>query len=100
MTKKLKIIKLVTGDDLLAEVTENSIATVTFKNPVRIVVVPTKDPRSPSVGFAPWGEFSQNKEFVIDKSHVVCTMVPIQEFVNQYNTMFSGILMPDKKIIL
>ena len=52
------------------------------------------------VGFAPWGEFSQNKEFVIDKSHVVCTMVPIQEFVNQYNTMFSGILMPDKKIIL
>ena len=100
MAINLQILKLTTGEDILTEIVDQTIATVSFKNPVRIVVVPSKDPRSPSVGFAPWGEFSQNKEFVIDKSHVVCTMVPIQEFVNQYNTMFSGILMPDKKIIL
>ena len=100
MAINLQILKLTTGEDILTEIVDQTIATVSFKNPVRIVVVPSKDPRSPSVGFAPWGEFSQNKEFVIDKSHVVCTMVPIQEFVNQYNAMFSGILMPDKKIIL
>lgn len=100
MATNLKIIKLVTGDDLLAEVTENSIATVTFKNPVRIVVVPTKDPRSPSVGFAPWGEFSEDKEFTIDKYNILCIMAPIKEFVNQYNTMFGGIVAPSSKLII
>jgi hypothetical protein len=100
MAINLQILKLTTGEDILTEVTDQTIATVRFKNPVRIVVVPSKDPRSPSVGFAPWGEFSQNKEFVIDKSHVVCTMVPIQEFINQYNTMFGGIVAPSSKLII
>ena len=100
MAINLQILKLTTGDDLLAEVVENSIATVSFKNPVRIVVVPSKDPRTPSVGFAPWGEFSQDKQFTIDKSHILCRMAPIQEFVNQYNTMFGGIVAPSSKLII
>ena len=100
MAINLQILKLTTGDDLLAEVVENSIATVSFKNPVRIIVVPSKDPRTPSVGFAAWGEFSQDKQFTIDKSHILCIMAPIQEFVNQYNTMFGGIVAPSSKLII
>ena len=100
MAINLQILKLTTGDDLLAEVVENSIATVSFKNPVRIVVVPSKDPRAPSVGFAPWGEFSQDKQFTIDKAHILCIMAPIQEFTNQYNTMFGGIVAPSSKLII
>ena len=100
MAINLKIIKLLKGDDLLVEVIENSIATVTFKNPVRIVVVASKDPRTPSVGFAPWGEFSSDKEFTIDKMNILCIMSPIQEFINQYNTMFGGIVAPSSKLII
>lgn len=100
MAMNLKIIKLVTGEDLLADVAENTIATVTFKNPVRIVVVPTKDPRTPSVGFAPWGEFSSDKQFTIDKANILYIMAPIQEFINQYNTMFGGIVAPSSKLII
>ena len=100
MAINLQILKLTTGDDLLAEVVENSIATVSFKNPVRIIVVPSKDPRTPSVGFAPWGEFSQDKQFTIDKYNILCIMAPIQEFVNQYNTMFGGIVAPSSKLII
>lgn len=105
MAANLKIIKLVTGDDLLAEVVNRSttqfeLPSVTFKNPVRIVVVPTKDPRTPSVGFAPWGEFSDDKEFTIDKTNILCIMTPIQEFINQYNTMFGGIVAPSSKLII
>ena len=100
MAINLKIIKLVTGDDLLAEVVENTIATVSFKNPVRIVVVPTKDPRTPSVGFAAWGEFSDDKDFTVDKTNILCIMAPIKEFVNQYNTMFGGIVAASSKLII
>jgi len=100
MAINLQILKLTTGDDLLAEVVENSIATVSFKNPVRIIVVPSKDPRTPSVGFAPWGEFSQDKQFTIDKYNILCIMAPIQEFINQYNTMFGGIVAPSSKLII
>jgi hypothetical protein len=100
MAINLQILKLTTGEDILAEVVENTIGTISFKNPVRIVVVPSKDPRTPSVGFAPWGEFSQDKQFTIDKSHVVCIMAPIQEFLNQYNAMFGGIVAASSKLII
>lgn len=100
MTKSnLKILKLTNGDDLLVEVV-TSISNVTFRNPVRIVVVPSKDPRTPSVGFAPWGEFSQDDTYSIEKNHILCIMSPIQEFANQYASMFGGIVTPSSKLII
>ena len=90
----VKIVKLVSGEELLAEVTElASTLPVTLKNPVRILVIPNKlDPKTPQVGFAPWAEFSEEKTFAIDKSHILCIMTPINEFVQQYRSMFGGII--------
>lgn len=102
----VKIVKLLTGEELLAKVLPSSNEIVKMENPVRIVVIPQKpnmqyDPnRAPSIGFAPWAEFSDDREFVIDKSHVVAIMTPIKQFVDQYNTMFSKIVTPQSGLIL
>jgi hypothetical protein len=97
----VKIIKLLTGEDLLAEVLVSSDAVCRIKNPVRIVVMPNKiDPKVPNVGFAPWAEFSDETEFTLDKSHVVVIMTPIKEFVNQYNTLFGKLVVPSSNLIL
>jgi len=96
-----KIIKLIGGDDLLAEVTKETETHISVKNPVRVVVMPSKaNPQTPTVGFAPWAEFSEEKEFTIHKAHVIVTMKPVQEFVNQYNSMFGGIVAPSSKLII
>lgn len=101
MAMNLKIIKLINGNELLAEVSNETDTHMTVKNPVRVVVMPSKtSSNTPTVGFAPWAEFSDEKEFTMHKAHVIVTMKPVQEFVNQYNTMFGGILAPSPKLIV
>lgn len=99
---EVKFLKLLNGDELLVEVvSDKSETSVRFKNPVRVVVMPNKiDPKVPSVGFAPWAEFSDDKEFSIDKSHILCIMAPITEFVQQYKGMFGGIVPATSKLII
>jgi hypothetical protein len=103
MAANIKIIKLITGEELLAEVTISSPipTSITLKNPVRIVVMPNKlDPKTPNVGFAPWAEFSEDKSFDLDKAHILAIINPIKEFVNQYNTMFGGLVVPSSNLIM
>lgn len=102
MPTNVKILKLITGEELLAEVQGSEFADpVTIKNPVRIVVMPNKmDPTKPNIGFAPWAEFTEDKQFVLDKSHVLCIISPIKEFINQYNTMFGGLVVPTSNLIM
>jgi hypothetical protein len=103
MAANIKIIKLITGEELLAEVTILSQIpnSITMKNPVRIVVMPNKlDPKTPNVGFAPWAEFSEDKSFDLDKAHILAIINPIKEFVNQYNTMFGGLVVPSSNLIM
>ena len=99
--QNIKIIKLITGDEILAEILPSSEAVCIVKNPVRIVVMPNKmDPKTPNIGFAPWADFSEDKSFTIDKSHVLAIMSPIKEFLNQYNNMFGGLVVPSSNLIL
>jgi hypothetical protein len=52
------------------------------------------------VGFAPWAEFSDDKTFTIDKSHILAIINPIKEFINQYNSMFGGLVVPSSNLIM
>lgn len=101
MAVNVKIIKLITGEELLGEVIDYHIEdNILLKNPVRIVVMPNKiDPKTPNIGFAPWAEFTDDKTFVLDKSHILAIMNPIKEFVNQYNSMFGGLVLPTGNLI-
>lgn len=100
MAANVKILKLITGEELLGEILPGGPSVCEIKNPVRIVVMPNKiDPKTPNVGFAPWAEFSDQKTFIIDKSHVLCIIEPIKEFVNQYNSMFGGLVLPTSNLI-
>jgi hypothetical protein len=98
--ENLKIIRFLNGEEVMAEVTSDSGNVITIKNALRIVVVPTADPKAPSVGLAPFMQFSEDKELTINKNCVITTGTPIKEFVNQYNSVFGGIVVPDNKLIL
>lgn len=101
----VSILKLLNGDELLAEIVPrvggSNPHEITIKNPVRIVVMPNKlDPKTPNIGFAPWADFSDEKTFTLDKSHVIVIMSPIKQFVDQYNSMFGKIVTPQSGLIL
>lgn len=99
--KNLKIILLTTHEEIMAEVISSDNKTVEVKNPVRIVVMPNKtEPNNPSVGFAPFLQWSDDKTVKINTSHVISIVTPIAEFVNQYNGMFGGLVVPPKSGII
>jgi len=101
MAMNLRLIRLISGEELMAEVLSETTTDITIKNPIRVVIVPSKtSAATPTVGFAPWIEFSDEKEFTIHKAHVIVTPKPVQEFINQYNTMFGGIVAPTSKLII
>jgi len=101
MAANIRLIKMISGEDLIAEIVVQIENQIIIKNPVRVVVMPSKtNPQSPTVGFAPWAEFSDEKQFTIHMNHVIVTMKPIQEFINQFNSMFGGIVAPSSKLII
>ena len=101
MALNVKLIRLLNGEELMAEVVSSNDSKVTIKDAIRVVVMPQRDPKaSPSIGFAPWLEFSEDKQVELDKSHVLFVVTPIKEFVNQYNSLFGGIVTPTTKLIL
>lgn len=101
MTKNIKLVRLITGEELIAEVVLDTGLKLTIKNPIRIVVMPSKgNPQQPTIGFAPWMEFAEEKEFVLDTSHILAIMTPIKEFITQYNTTFSGLVVPQSSLLL
>ena len=101
MATNIKNLRLLNGQDVLGEVISETKDTITLKNPVRVMVVPSKtDPKDPSVGFAPYCEWSTDKEVEINAYHVLAKMTPVPEFINQYNAVFGGVMVPDNKIII
>lgn len=99
MALNVKLIRLLNGEELIAEVIEQEgiifANIIRLKNPLRVMIIPSKStPQNPTVGFAPWVEFTDDKTFELDKSHVLCIMNPVKEFVNQYNATFGGIITP------
>lgn len=98
-------IKLVTGEEVIAEVSVSRDNRLVLKNPVRLQVVPPQVAgASPSMGFAGFPTFSEqksNKEIEIEPLHVVYTYIPDEQIVLNYNAMFgSGIVTPTKQLII
>lgn len=99
---KILAIKLITGEDILAEVDTESEVEYILVNPVGIAVVRGRD-GNPNVGFAPFplhAEQNTGATIAIAKKHVVYSYVPAEDFINNYNQIFgSGIVLPNKQII-
>ena len=99
MAKNVKLLKLITGEEVLAEVIKNY-DTVTIKNVLRIVIMPSRDPSAPTVGLAGWAQFAKDDEITLDKSHIIAIMDPIDQFVEQYRQQFSGLVTPSSQLII
>ena len=90
----VKLFRITTGEEVVAELVSETDNTVTVKN--GLVVLPTNN----GVGFAPWATVidADNPDIVLSRNHVVY-IVPVQEEVaKKYNDMFgSKLITPDKK---
>lgn len=87
----LKLITFKTNHTILAEA-ELKDNHVVLKQPVQVVMQPTKD--GPMMGFGPFIEYCEEFKTGIefDLNDILCITTPIIELQNQYNQVFgSGI---------
>lgn len=90
----IKILKLVTGEELLGdvEVTESYFY---IKDPVVLTMVPSRsNPEQPSMAMIPYAAYVKDNKVKITKEFVVWNEEPIKELYNQYNSVFgNGLVM-------
>ena len=90
MTTKLVTFK--TNHTILAEVDCTKNDELVLKEPVQVIMQPTKE--GPMMAFAPFLEYCEefNTGIKITMDNVLCITTPSRELVNQYNKVFgSGI---------
>jgi len=101
--KNVRGIKLVTGEDILAKVSQTSYHWI-LSNPVQLRMVPSQIAGSqPSIGFVPFPSLAKQKvdsTTIIDNGHVVYSYEPDEQITSQYDSIFgSGIVTASKQII-
>ena len=88
----IKLITFKTNHTIMGEVDCTGEKELTVKEPVQVIVQPTKD--GPMMGFAPFLEYAIefNTGIKFSMNDVLCLTTPSRELENQYNKVFgSGI---------
>ena len=95
--KDVKLIRLITGEEIIAEVLDWKNGVLTIQN--ALVVIPQQG----QVGFAPWATVinPEMPEIGLDMKHVIYSVEVAEPVVKQYNEIFgSNIVLPEKQLIL
>jgi hypothetical protein len=95
-------IKLVTGEEVIADATRLPDGRLSLKNAVQLRMAPPQIAGGqPGLGFTPFPAFSIEKESIaVEPLHVVYTYTPDESITHNYEQMFgSGIITPSKQII-
>ena len=84
------------GEDVIADITKEDTDSITITDP--IVAVPSQQPGQ--IAFAPWSPLLQKDELEVTRKYLVYIGDPQPDIIEQYNTMFSKISTPTKKLIM
>jgi hypothetical protein len=93
----VKLIRVVTGEEIVAEVVSETDDTITVQN--ALVVLPTNN----GVGFAPWATVisKDEPEIIVSRNHLVYVAEVQDDVASKYKEMFGNIITPaEKKLIL
>lgn len=92
----VKLLRIVTGEEVIVELLSEDKNTITVKN--GLVVIPNAN----GVGFAPWATVinKQKPEITVERKFIVYMVECDDDVVEKYESIFSPIEKPSKKLIL
>jgi hypothetical protein len=96
----IKCIKLISGEEIIADLDETVEGLVILKKPLLIMMVPNQNNQF-GIGLAPFCPYAAGGDIPIRAGAVVSIFEPDAGMKNEYNVRFgSGIVVPESKIIV
>lgn len=88
MEDRTLVIKLSSGEELIADLAEQTDTYVKIYFPMLVKTIPRMEGNRimESLTLAPWSYFSASDEFIIDKSHIICTNDLDPVYLDQYRS--------------
>jgi hypothetical protein len=85
------VLKIVTGEEVVAQIESEDEDTYKLKRPAYIQFVPSRsNPEQPMLALAPYAVYVEDYILTIPKKSVIWTAKPVKELYNQYNNIFGN----------
>ena len=91
MANDVKVLKLITGEEVIARITEEENNLITLKNPMTLQMLPSTS--TGQVGFAlvPWMKAAKNDNMTISIEHVLVTDEASDQSEKNYLQVVTGL---------
>ena len=100
MQNELRILKLITGEEIVGNITERGGGLISIENPCLLGIAMGPNGKA-SLQMQPMLIFSEQKVVELQLNHVIYNVSVAQEIQNKYNEIYgSGIVMPKKQSII
>ena len=86
MGDKIKVLKLISGEDIIGEVEIEGTEVISIYKPLRIVI------SQQGLGLMPWAMVAKTETFVINQDHITTVYTPATEVANGYRQQITGIV--------
>lgn len=90
----IKVVRLTTGEEVIANVVENQ-STITLEKP--LLLIPMQEGK---LTFATWLPYMEGNELEVNRNSVMFSFTPAKQMEDQYASATGQIITPDKKIIM
>ncbi len=100
MQNNLRILKLITGEEIVGNITERISGLISIENPCLLAIAMGPNGKA-SLQMQPMLIFSEQKVVELQLNHVIYNVSVAQEIQNKYNEIYgSGIVMPKQQSII
>ena len=94
----VKCVKLISGEDIIADVDESVQGLVVLKNPLLVMMIPNQNNQF-GIGLAPFCPHAKDSTVPVIAGAVIAVFEPEIGMRNEYNTKFgTGVLIPNNKL--
>ena len=92
--------KLLSGDEIIADIDESIDGLIILKKPLQIMMIPNQNNQF-GIGLAPFCPYAKNDVVPLREGAVITIFEPETGMLNEYNTRCgSGLVVPESKIII
>ena len=96
----IKCVKLISGEEVIADVNDSIEGLVILKNPLLLMMVPSQNNQF-AMGLGPFCAFAKDGEVPIMAGAIISIFEPETGLRNEYNSKYgSGIVLPETKLVI